>query len=145
MSLRNLLSLVTGLLALSGSAWSAGHQADLIIADGGKTRATVVVAAKAGPWEKRAAQDLVTYIFRITNARPVLVESDEAAQQALRGTRPVQVVGEAALVTAPELRDELKSRRPSLATRSRTPALYPSGLRGADRLHGDGSRCSDRR
>ena len=50
----------------------------------------------------------MTYIFRNTNARPVLVESDEAAQQALRGTGPVLVVGEAALVTAPELRDELK-------------------------------------
>ena len=103
-TLRQLAALVFALLALTVQARSA----DLVIAAGGKTRATVVVAANAGPWEKRAAQDLVHYILRITQAQPSLAEDDEAARQALRGPGPVLVVGEAALALAPELRDELK-------------------------------------
>ena len=102
--LRKLIALAIGLLVMAMHARSA----DLIIAANGNTRATVVVAPDAGPWEKRAAQDLVHYIERLSNARPALAESDEAARQALRGSGPVLVVGKAALALAPELRQQLE-------------------------------------
>ena len=36
--------------------------ADLVVVDKGKASAVVVVSPKAGPWEKRAADDLVKFI-----------------------------------------------------------------------------------
>lgn len=106
--LRKLVGPVLALLLLWANPGAAAPSKDLIIAAGGTTRATVVVAADAGPWEKRAAQDLVTYIERMTNARPALADTAEAASQALRGLGPVLVVGQAALALAPELQGELK-------------------------------------
>lgn len=107
-TLRHVIWLALGLWLLMADAQSASRPADLIIAASGQTRATVVVSANAGPWEKRAAQDLVRYIHLMTHARPALVEEGEASRQALRGAGPVLVVGQAALAMAPDLRAELK-------------------------------------
>ncbi|MBM3979010.1 MAG: DUF4838 domain-containing protein [Planctomycetes bacterium] len=77
----------------------ASAQDVLTVAADGKTKAVVVVDAKAGKWEKQAATDLVKYIERMTGAKPALanpvVEDD--------GKSPVLVVGSAALKADPTL------------------------------------------
>lgn len=79
----------------------ASFAADLTIVADGKTNATVVVAVDAGKWEKRAAEDLVHYIEKITGAKPTLANSAPA------GDQPRIVVGSAALKANPTLQDAL--------------------------------------
>ena len=57
---------------------------DLTIADHGKTSTIVVVAPKAGTWEKVAvADDLVLFIQLMSGAKPALANTDQAAAAAL--------------------------------------------------------------
>ncbi len=81
--------------------------ADLVLADGGRTEAIVVVSPKAGPWEKRAATDLAKYVGKISGATPKIADTDEAVAIALKAATPVLVVGEAALEAKPALRAAL--------------------------------------
>lgn len=86
----------------------AADDADLVIADGGKTTAIVVVSPKAGTWEKNAASDLVKYIELLSGAKPALAETDEAGANALKGKAPTLVVGSAALAAEPSLQAALQ-------------------------------------
>src|SRR5690349_9125627 len=81
--------------------------ADLVIADGGKTQAVVVVSPKAGAWEKRAADDLVHYIGLMSGAKPTVARTDQAIAAALKASTPVLIVGTAALNADPSLRQAL--------------------------------------
>lgn len=47
---------------------------DLVVAEGGTSKAVIVVADDAGPWEKRAATDLQHYIGLMSGAEPTLVK-----------------------------------------------------------------------
>jgi hypothetical protein len=80
---------------------------ELVIAADGKTAAVVLVSPAAGTWEKRAAADLAKYIGAMTGATPKVADTAEAAVAALNGDGPVLVVGRAALVANPALRDAL--------------------------------------
>lgn len=73
-----------------GIAGRSGEN-DLVIAQDGTTRATVVVDVEAGPVEKEAAADLVKYIEMMTGAKPALANAAPA------GNDPVILVGSAAL------------------------------------------------
>jgi hypothetical protein len=72
---------------------------DLVIADGGRTAAVVVVAP--GPagrsWEYRAAADLVKYIEMMSGAKPELADTRAKIEAALKGEGPVLLVGSEAL------------------------------------------------
>jgi hypothetical protein len=89
-------ALLTIGFALAGPAFG---QEPLRVVEDGKTRAVVVVDAKAGTWEKRAAEDLVKYIERMSGAKPQLANS------AAPGTAdaPHIIVGSAALKADPTL------------------------------------------
>lgn len=105
-----LLLLCVLLTASSASAQVAGQTGkdDLAIVAGGKTMAIVVVAADAGEWEKRAAEDLAHYIERMTGAKPALANTVETASAALKGATPVLVVGKAAIAAEPGIAGELQ-------------------------------------
>lgn len=91
--MKSLLFSLLILLQLSSGRFL--HAADLVIATGGKTDATVVLASYAGIWEKKAAEDLVHYIEMMTNARPQLAAAE--------GKGPTFFVGNAALTALPRL------------------------------------------
>jgi hypothetical protein len=97
------LVLAVLLCGLPGLARAAVGKDDLVIADGGKTRAVVVVSPKAGTWEKRGAEDLVRCIGLMCGARPALASTDAAVAAALKGDAPLLVVGQAALAAEPGL------------------------------------------
>ena len=79
----------------------------LKVVDDGKTRAVVVVDAKAGRWEKQAAADLVKFIEVMSGAKPALADTDDAAAAALKTDAPLLVVGGAALKADPTLQQAL--------------------------------------
>jgi hypothetical protein len=72
---------------------------DLVIANGGKTEATIVVSARAGEWEKRGADDLAHYIELMSGAKPAVTNA--------AGAGPAIFVGSAALDAEPALKDAL--------------------------------------
>src|SRR4051794_25929045 len=82
---------------------TAAPAEDLVIAQGGKTQAVVVVSPQAGTWEKRGAEDLVHYIEAMTGARPALANTDAARTAALNANGPILIVGTAALQADPTL------------------------------------------
>ena len=92
-------------LALVGGPATA--QESLVVTDGGRTKAVVVVDAKAGKWEKRAAADLVKYIELMSGAKPALANTDDAVTAALKSDVPLLVVGAAALKADPTLAQAL--------------------------------------
>jgi hypothetical protein len=94
------------LVASLAAPWRAAA-ADLVIAEKGASKAVVAVSPKAGPWEKRAAQDLAHYISRMSNVRPSLADTDAAVAAALKSTDPVLLVGSLALQADPSLRAAL--------------------------------------
>jgi hypothetical protein len=111
----------------------AGH--DLVIASGGATSAVVVVSPIAGPWEKRAAQDLVLFVGRMTGAEPKLAYTAAAMAAALGAPTPVLVVGQAALDAEPALREALAKiakpnpllRADAIVLRRRDNRVYLAG------------------
>jgi hypothetical protein len=99
---------LSAFLALAlGFAPTAHGQEPLAIVSSGKTRAVVVVDAKAGKWEKRAAEDLVKYIGLMSGAKPALADTDAAAASALKSDAPLLIVGAAALKADPTLAQAL--------------------------------------
>ncbi|WP_254512401.1 DUF4838 domain-containing protein [Anatilimnocola floriformis] len=101
-----LLLLLFPLSSFAATAGKAG-KADLVIATGGKSAAIVLVAPDAGAWEKRAAEDLVTYIERLSGGKPALANTKEAIDSALKHTGPQLLVGRLALEQKAALRDRL--------------------------------------
>jgi hypothetical protein len=79
----------------------------LKVVEAGKTKAVVVVDAKAGAWEKRAAADLVKYVGMMSGAKPALADTDAAADAALKTDAPLLIVGAAALKADPTLAQAL--------------------------------------
>jgi len=79
----------------------------LVIAQGGKSDAVIVVSAQAGPWEKRAAEDLAHYIELMTAARLPIASAPEAVAAAIESKKPVLLVGEKALEADPSLKKSL--------------------------------------
>jgi hypothetical protein len=71
-----------------------------VVADKGKAIAVIVVSAKAGTWEKKAADDLARFIELMTGAKPKIASSAAADTPAL-------IVGSAALEADPTLRQAL--------------------------------------
>jgi len=70
---------------------------DLVIAQGGATTATIVVAPNAGKWEAQAAGDLAKYIARMSGAKVPLASAPDAIAAALKSSMPVLIVGQEAL------------------------------------------------
>lgn len=68
---------------------------DIVVADAGKSAATIVVAADAGVWEKRAAADLALYIERMSGAKVTVANA--------LGDGIALVIGKAALAADPTL------------------------------------------
>ena len=76
---------------------------DLVIAQNGGTKATIVAVADPGTWEGRAVADLQKYIGLMSGARPRI-------SNAIPSTRaPVLLVGRAALQAEPALRTALEA------------------------------------
>jgi hypothetical protein len=75
--------------------------AELVIAEPGTSRMVIIVAADAGPWEKRAAVDLAKYIGLMTGANLPIV--NWASYQ-----RPGILIGKAAIMADPQTRSALQ-------------------------------------
>jgi len=100
-----------GALLLSGTFFSQpafgqligkhGHD-DLVIVDHGQSTAPIVLGRNAGPWEKRAADDLRKYIGLMSGAEPAIVAD-------LPATGAAVVIGEAAVAADPDLAAALRS------------------------------------
>jgi hypothetical protein len=97
--LKRLLSVGSLFLFItSAGAQLAGKSGadDLVIGKASPAAVTIVAAADAGAWEKRAASDLKKYIRQMTAAEPVLAAEMPAAGTAI-------VVGSAALKADPTI------------------------------------------
>jgi hypothetical protein len=100
------LFLLSDPLAQGQTAGTAGPH-DLVVAAGGTTTATIVVAADAGQWEKAAAGDLSKYIERMSAAKVPIASTPEAIATALKAAAPVFFVGREALQADPSLTNAL--------------------------------------
>jgi hypothetical protein len=117
-------------LAASGQLAGKPGSADLTIAAADKTSAIVAVAGDAGTWEKRAAEDLVIYIERMSGAKPAIVSTAEAVAAALKADAPVLIVGKAALAADPGLAASLaKVAKPQPLLRADAIAIKRAGNR----------------
>lgn len=94
----------------------------LVIVNNGKTTASVVVAANAGTWEKRGAEDLVKYIEMMSGAKPALVNTVPGGVSI--------IVGKAALETDKSLQAALdKVRKKNPIVRADAIVMRRSGNR----------------
>src|SRR5215204_5695513 len=84
---------------------------DLVIAQNGRTEATIVAVADPGTWEGRAVADLQKYIGLMIGAQPHISNSIPGE------SAPVLLVGRAALQAEPTLRNALE------AVRKKDPAV----------------------
>jgi uncharacterized protein DUF4838/glycosyl hydrolase family 2 len=117
-------------LTASGQLAGKPGSADLSIAAGGKSSAVVAVAADAGMWEKRAAEDLTLYIEKMSGAKPALANTAEAIAAALKADAPVLAVGKAALAAEPTLAASLaKVAKPQPLLRADAIAIKRAGNR----------------
>ena len=75
-------------------AATAGKQGgnELVIAANGQTAAVIVVSPKAGPNEKKAANDLAKYIGLMCGAKPAIANTAAAIKEAMAGQTPKLVV-----------------------------------------------------
>ena len=96
-----------GLHELVPARGGAVAAAELVIADGKKSAAMVVVSPSAGEWEQRGAQDLVRYVELMSGGRPGLADTAESVAAALRGSGPLLIVGQVALAEQPVLKESL--------------------------------------
>src|SRR4051812_43326656 len=72
---------------------------DLVIAQNGRTEATIVAVTNPGTWEGRAVADLQKYIGLMSGVRPSISTAIPGA------SAPVLLVGRAALQADPTLRN----------------------------------------
>ncbi|QDU94323.1 DUF4838 domain-containing protein [Lignipirellula cremea] len=101
-----LLSLIPSSPAWAATAGEAGKD-ELVIAQGRRAAATVVVAAEAGPNEKQAADDLVKYVEMMSGVKLPLASTPETIAQALQSKGPLLIIGQAALQAQPQLKAKL--------------------------------------
>lgn len=87
---------------------------DLVIAEGGKSSATIVVSPRAGEEEKRAAADLARILERMTGAKIPVGEAPADG--------PAFLIGTAALEADPGLKDVLA------AAAKKTPVLRAEAI-----------------
>jgi hypothetical protein len=126
----SLLFILTATLPAAAQVAGKADLPELVIAENGRTNATVVVAKDAGPWEKRAAADLAKYIGVMTGATPTLADPS-----ALKADSPVFLVGKAALSAEPRLRESLAKvakpnphlRADAIAVRRERNRIYLAG------------------
>src|SRR3954447_7720114 len=97
--------IVSAAFGFAAACAVASRDADLIIAENGSTRTTIVVRAGAGTWEQKAAADLQRYIGLMTGVQPPIAAAIPG------GNDPVLLVGESALVAEPGLRQALQRRQ----------------------------------
>ena len=86
---------------VSSDVAGTSGKADLVIAADGNSDAIVAVAADAGEWEAKAASDLVTYIEKMSGAKPKLANTPEAIAAAMQGQAPAIIVGRLACSRCP--------------------------------------------
>ena len=100
---------------------------ELVLADGGKSAATVVVAENAGVWEKKAAADLALFLEKMSGAKVAAAASVPA------GDSPALIVGQAAIAADPSLSTALveaaKKAKPDPVLRSDAIVLKRAGNR----------------
>src|SRR5688500_7190137 len=89
------LQLFVAVAAQAQLAGKAGPD-ELVIAQKGRAEATIVVAADAGKWEKRAAEDLQKYLAKMTGGEAGLGADAPAGGAAI-------LVGAAAIKADPSL------------------------------------------
>lgn len=82
---------------------------DLIISDGGISRAVVVLASAAGVQEQRGANDLIKYIEMMSGGRPALVMDNQSVDEMLSADndRPLLILGSLAIKDMPALQKRL--------------------------------------
>lgn len=118
------VALCLAFIALLGSQLAAqiagtGGRDDLLVADAGGAKATVVVAPSAGKLEKQAATDLVKYVELMTGAKLALADTAETAAAALKAKTPMFIVGEEALKADASLKTALaKAAKPNPTLRA---------------------------
>jgi hypothetical protein len=93
---------------LSATAGAASVD-ELVIVKSQTSDAVIVRAARAGPNERLAADDLAKYIEMMTGVKLSIAETPEAVEAALSSQHPLLIVGEEALTAKPELRATLAS------------------------------------
>ncbi len=89
-----MVSLIAFPHASRGQARHPATEADLVIAQDGASNAVIVVAADAGPWERRAAADLAKYIAVMSGARLPIVAVADAVRTSI-------LIGKSALAADP--------------------------------------------
>lgn len=119
--------------AASGPVVGVSGPGDLVLAEGGRTAAVIVVRESAGEWEKRAADDLALYIGKLAGTAPRVAISSADVAAALAGKGPTLVVGQAALDAEPSLKSVLKkaadAAKPAPLLRLDTVAIRRAGHR----------------
>ena len=133
---RVVLSTLVGLLILGtqplfGQTAGTADGPPLVIAEGGKSAATVVVSPAAGEWEKRAAADLALYVEKMSGAKPALADTAEAAAAALaKADAPLLIVGQAAVAADPSITEALaKVAKPNPVLRADAIVVRRAGNR----------------
>jgi hypothetical protein len=81
----------------------------LVLVNGSKSTAAIVLSPAAGRYERQAAEDLEKYIELMTGVALPITRTQEAVQGALSSQRPLILVGQAALNAKPELNKKLAS------------------------------------
>lgn len=128
MKLLKIITLALSLLATPASGQVAGASTieHLEIVSQGIARAPIVVAAEAGPWETRAAEDLRKYIKGMTGVEPPLLYGNPPP------TGAAILVGRLAIQENPSLAGSMRS------VAKRTPVVQADAIvvrRDGDRLY----------
>ena len=80
---------------------------DLVVSNDGKCAAVIVVSPAAGPFERRAADDLAKYIEMMCGDRPKVADTASAVRTATAGHQPQLIVGQEAFRAHPPTKDRL--------------------------------------
>ncbi len=97
------------ILTPAGRAQTVGTPGadELVIAQGGASGTTLIVAAGAGRWEKQAAGDLQKYIERMSGAKIAVADQPDTIASALKAAGSLIVLGQAAVEVEPSLKNAL--------------------------------------
>ena len=82
-------------------------RADLVIAHDRRSDAVIIVSPHAGHNERLAADDLARYIALMSDAHPVVASDPPSVDAALASSRPLLILGQAAIDLRPDLRERL--------------------------------------
>jgi len=163
---RLLLAVLMALIAATSITWAATAgtpgKGELVVAEGGQTRAIVVVSPDAkkpdgplsretyasaqamGLYERAAADELVRCITLMTGATPTIADTPDAIAAALKEkTRPVLIVGSEALKVDKSLSAALKKvakpqpklRADAIVVRRAGNRVYLAGLTNDGHYH----------